>query len=668
MYIAKSMGRKGYANEGAVTEEEQLPIELSAAPPSKSITPSSLARRWTPPEDTIAENIGPKASEFMQSYPAKLAQGVMNAPSAAYEGMKYPGQLLYGEKEYDPEEAVQWSGGLATNMLGASSPFALAKMPTAAEAASTTRVFAGLAADTADVTAYRAAKAAKDAGVSPDKIWKEHGWGWTRDDKPFFEISDEKAALKPKAKEWFEESASHQAHLGDILHHPEFFAAYPESARMPVTMHSDVPQLGQARGGYWEDPKFGYMHKSELEVRQPTPEKALSTLMHELNHGVQGYENFPRGANPSAIKQEILADIQKRMDEVLYQRAQYEEAITKAPDDATRIKMRDKIVELTETYKDISQYKNVADLDSQAYREYWKTHGEASSRNVQHRLDMPADERRQVHPRHTLDVPEEELILRYPRADGGGIPEVIDLETETPDAGGYPDVIDLETPMPEGTDTGSSPMSYAPDDEPAEQPRALAAIAKIAPQAKKPVPVEQPYATAPAPMSRADETWGRMLQQESNRQHFDESGRPKISSAGAVGIAQVKPATGKEAAALAGEPWNFKRFHSDPEYNERLGRAYYDQQLQRFGDPTLAAAAYNAGPSRLSRALDLAQSTGRDVSNFLPAETRKYMRGASSFAKGGSALPLPKNATGNAIADRAIMLLSKKAKRQPGRG
>jgi hypothetical protein len=253
-------------------------------------------------------------------------------------------------------------------------------------------------------------------------------------------------------------------------------------------------------------------------------------------------------------------------------------------------------------------------------------------------------------------------------ADGGSIPEVIDLETGAPDTGGYPDVIDLETPMPEGTDTGSSPMSYAPDDEPAEQPSALAAIAKIAPQAKKPLPSEQPYATAPAPMSRADETWGRMLQQESNGQHFDENGRPKISSAGAVGIAQIKPATGKEAAALAGEQWNFKRFHNDPKYNEKLGRAYYDQQVQRFGDPTLAAAAYNAGPSRLSRALDLAQSTGRDVSNFLPAETRKYMRGASSFAKGGSALPLPKNATGNAIADRAIMLLSKKAKRQPGRG
>ena len=190
---------------------------------------------------------------------------------------------------------------------------------------------------------------------------------------------------------------------------------------MRATIDPKSPMLGQPNGWYREDPKFGYMQKSELEVRQPTPEKALSVLMHEVNHGVQGYENFPRGSSPSTIKQDILADIQKRMDDVLAQRAQYEEAIAKAPDAVTRTKMREKINELTETYKDISQYKNTADIDSQSYREYFKTHGEADSRNVQHRLDMPADERRQVLPRHTMDVPWEDLIVRYPRTHGGSI-------------------------------------------------------------------------------------------------------------------------------------------------------------------------------------------------------------------------------------------------------
>lgn len=140
LHVAKSMSRKGYANEGAVTEGEQAPF--------RPLTARSLGERWTPPEETIEENVGPKARELMENYPQKLKQAIKNAPNAAYEFVKYPGQLLYGEKEYNPEEAVEWSGSLATNMLGASSPFALAKMPTAAEAASTARTFAGSSGET----------------------------------------------------------------------------------------------------------------------------------------------------------------------------------------------------------------------------------------------------------------------------------------------------------------------------------------------------------------------------------------------------------------------------------------------------------------------------------------------------------------------------------------
>jgi len=405
LHIAKTMRRANYDRGG--------------------LTPASLAKAWTPPEEAIEKNVGPRAREFMENYPEKLYQGIANVPQAitempgkAYEFMKYPGQLLYGEKTFNPDEAADWSNTLGSNLLGMSAP-SVVKMPT--DGASTARIFAGLNADTANLGAYRAAEAAKKAGIAEDAIWKQHGWGWTKDGKPFFEISDEKAALTPKTQKYFEHGEPMEGHLRDHLHHPEFFAAYPEAARMRVTIDPKTPMLGQPNGWYREDPIYGFMRNSELEVRQPTPEKALSVLMHEVNHGVQGYENFPRGSSPSTIKQDILADIQKRMDDVLAQRAQYEEAIANAPDSATRIKMREKINELTETYKDISQYKNTADIDMQSYREYFKTHGEADSRNVQNRLDMKADERRQVLPRHTMDVPWEDLIVRYPRARGGSI-------------------------------------------------------------------------------------------------------------------------------------------------------------------------------------------------------------------------------------------------------
>jgi soluble lytic murein transglycosylase-like protein len=98
----------------------------------------------------------------------------------------------------------------------------------------------------------------------------------------------------------------------------------------------------------------------------------------------------------------------------------------------------------------------------------------------------------------------------------------------------------------------------------------------------------------------ADSTFDRMIMEESNGQHFDKNGRPTTSPVGAIGIAQVMPATGPEAARYANLPWDEERFRNDPEYNKALGRAYYDEMLRRYKDPALAAAAYNAGPGALN--------------------------------------------------------------------
>ena len=109
--------------------------------------------------------------------------------------------------------------------------------------------------------------------------------------------------------------------------------------------------------------------------------------------------------------------------------------------------------------------------------------------------------------------------------------------------------------------------------------------------------------------------------QESQGQHFDERGRVKRSSAGAVGVMQVMPGTGPEAAALSGLEWDPKRFESDPAYNKALGTAYFKEMLRQFGDPIVAAAAYNAGPGRVRNAL----KKGAGWLDALPAETQDYV-------------------------------------------
>lgn len=127
-------------------------------------------------------------------------------------------------------------------------------------------------------------------------------------------------------------------------------------------------------------------------------------------------------------------------------------------------------------------------------------------------------------------------------------------------------------------------------------------------------------------VERANNIWNRMLIQESGGRQFDRRGNTITSPAGALGISQVMPSTGPEAAALAGLPWSLERLRTDPEYNHALGRAYYEAQLERFGDPILAAAAYNGGPGRVAGALRQARETGLPWTTFLRPETQNYVR------------------------------------------
>jgi hypothetical protein len=116
-----------------------------------------------------------------------------------------------------------------------------------------------------------------------------------------------------------------------------------------------------------------------------------------------------------------------------------------------------------------------------------------------------------------------------------------------------------------------------------------------------------------------------LLGAESAHRQFDREGRTLTSPKGALGIAQIMPGTAPEAAKLAGLDYDPVRLRQDSEYNKALGKAYFDEQRRRFGSDELAAAAYNAGPGAVQKALRRAEATGQDVMSFLPAETRAYV-------------------------------------------
>ena len=174
----------------------------------------------------------------------------------------------------------------------------------------------------------------------------------------------------------------------------------------------------------------------------------------------------------------------------------------------------------------------------------------------------------------------------------------------------------------------SQPLAYTAAPTPAPAQAAIAAA----------MPVGAKFENRIDPNAideRAENVWSRMLRQESGNRQFDRYGNTITSPAGALGISQVMPSTGPEAARLAGLPWSLERLRNDPEYNHALGRAYYDAQVERFGDPTLAAAAYNGGPGRVASALRQARETGQPWTAFLKPETQHYVR-VVGRAEGGS--------------------------------
>lgn len=100
-----------------------------------------------------------------------------------------------------------------------------------------------------------------------------------------------------------------------------------------------------------------------------------------------------------------------------------------------------------------------------------------------------------------------------------------------------------------------------------------------------------------------------------------------ISSAGAMGLMQIMPATWAELRARYGLGPN----PYDPRDNIIAGAAYLREMHDRYGSPGFLAA-YNAGPGRYEEY----RATGRR----LPAETRAYVAALAPII-GGGALAAP---------------------------
>lgn len=127
--------------------------------------------------------------------------------------------------------------------------------------------------------------------------------------------------------------------------------------------------------------------------------------------------------------------------------------------------------------------------------------------------------------------------------------------------------------------------------------------------------------TVAGPVSPTD-TFNRMVKAESGGQQFAPNGQILTSPKGALGMAQVMPATAAQPG-YGVKPATPEEL-ATPEGNRAFGERYFQGLLKHFGgDQAKAVAAYNAGPGRVQQ--NVQANAGQMNAQQLPQETQGYM-------------------------------------------
>jgi hypothetical protein len=282
--------------------------------------------------------------------------------------------------------------------------------------------FAGENAATANQFTLETAQQRLASGEDAETIRQETGWFKGVDDKWRFEISDQDASINMQGLSWgestdLERGNSTVARLGKFLDHPALFSAYPDIADYMVRI---VP--GKSGASFSPDDQsitVGYDQK-ENTIN-------LSSLLHEIQHGIQTIEGFASGGNPEQFADEFtknrarlnflendpdvrrISDLyDKTVNQILDDTDDFNEAL---------LKIEDYEQELIRNYEGFAELqsvlKKIRGKDATGYTDYKRLAGETEARNTQTRASMTDAERLATSPESTQDVKNSDVIVLF---------------------------------------------------------------------------------------------------------------------------------------------------------------------------------------------------------------------------------------------------------------
>ncbi len=118
------------------------------------------------------------------------------------------------------------------------------------------------------------------------------------------------------------------------------------------------------------------------------------------------------------------------------------------------------------------------------------------------------------------------------------------------------------------------------------------------------------------------------------------------SKVGARGLMQIMPATAQSVAKKQGDVYRGARSLYEPSTSIALGAAYYADLMSRYGDNRVKTlAAYNAGPTRVTRWSEGTMALDQWVDSIPFGETREYVQAVLAYSviyrtRGGAPAPM----------------------------
>jgi hypothetical protein len=256
-------------------------------------------------------------------------------------------------------------------------------------------------------------------GETPQQIFEKTGMVRGLDQQWRSEISDQFATMKGSGT--FGETVmdrmvllgkdktAEPVTLNDVFYHSKLAESYPELMNTEV----QFTKKGSKNKGELVHTEDGYI----IRVNPDMPaEKAASTILHEVQHAIQGEEGWNRGANYGE-QVKYYVDLQKKLMSEIEDLNRQGSVAYKADD-------MDKYRQLMQSRDVLSKRYGQIDPEKMGYEDYLLHGGEAESRLTQNRIKLSDEGRRQQFPyqyapeKYGLDINPDDAIIstQHPRS------------------------------------------------------------------------------------------------------------------------------------------------------------------------------------------------------------------------------------------------------------